>query len=88
MGHVGGGRAMSVDRAGLALGLEASPVRASEQPEAAMLDEAIERLRIVDPYHKKFIRIHEHMHVVFNFNRPSDERIASLQAIRDILEED
>ena len=55
-------------------------------PETAAA-EAIERLRITDPYHKKFIRIHEHMHVVFNFNRPSDERIASLQAIRDILEE-
>lgn len=59
------------------------PVNDPEQAAA----EAIARLKITDPYHIKFIRIHEHMHVVFNFNRPSEERVASLQAIRDILEE-
>jgi len=50
--------------------------------------ETIERLHIVDPYHIKFVRINEHMHVVFNFNRSSEERVASLQAIRDILNEE
>ncbi len=59
------------------------PVSAAEQAAA----EAIARLNIVDPYHIKFIRINEHMHVVFDFNRTSEERVGSLQAIRDILEE-
>ncbi len=56
------------------------------EPEALAAD-VIKRLKVTDPYQVKFIRIHEHMHVVFNFNRPAEERIASLQAIRDILEE-
>lgn len=49
--------------------------------------EEIERLRITDPHQQKFVRIRHHMNMVFDFNHTTEERVASLQAIRDILEE-
>lgn len=53
-----------------------------------MADEHIARLQITDERQQKFVRVHEHMHVLFNKECTAEHRAASMDRIQQIVEGD